>query len=65
MTHRETDHTRHPVCPHCGHVERDAIEWLIGNDEDGETECGACDKPFRWSVHHSRTWTTTPKEVES
>ena len=39
-----TDYTREPVCPYCGHVERDAWEIDFGNSEIAEFDCGSCGK---------------------
>lgn len=53
----EFDYNKHPVCPHCRHVEQDAWEW--GDKETGETDCGSCGKPFEWTQHVSVTWSTS------
>ena len=44
----DTTHTEFPVCPHCGHVERDAweIEFGPGLDGDAVTSCGSCGKYY-------------------
>jgi hypothetical protein len=46
----ETDLTRNlnPVCPHCGHEERDAWEIDFGSGLEGEAEisCGRCEKDY-------------------
>lgn len=57
IDHRSTDA---PVCPYCGYAERDAWEW---QGEDGETDCGACEKPYYWSRFTRVTYSTSiPKE---
>lgn len=46
-----------PVCPHCGHVMKDA--WELGEPErTREVDCGACDEPYLVSGHVSVTWST-------
>lgn len=41
------EYTPAPVCPHCGHVMRDAWELPIdGPEGECEADCGECDKPF-------------------
>lgn len=59
----EIDHdwTDEPVCPHCGAEQRDAWEW--GQDDDGETDCGACGREFSYTRHISVNWTTR-KDIE-
>lgn len=67
MTRREDEmdidheYTKHMICPYCGYKQRDVWEF-IGNNEDGDTDCGGCDKPFRWSVHRTETYTTKKQE---
>lgn len=43
-----TDLQPQPVCPHCGHVERDAWEWNFGPGMEGEADvdCASCGEPF-------------------
>lgn len=40
-----------PVCPHCGHVERDAWEIDFGPGLDGDTvhTCGSCGEEYEVS----------------
>ena len=42
------EYTDNPVCPYCGHVERDAweIDFGPGLDGDAETFCGMCGKDY-------------------
>lgn len=37
-----------PVCPHCGHIERDAWEMDFGPGFEGEieTDCGSCGREY-------------------
>ncbi len=51
-----TEWTDEPVCPYCGTVQRDS--WELGDDDDGETDCDLCEKPFSYSRHVSVNWTT-------
>jgi len=36
-------------CPYCHHKCRDAYELGDGGEGCGETECGSCEREFRWS----------------
>jgi len=36
-------------CPYCGHPRRDSEELGDGGEGGGETECGSCEREFRWS----------------
>jgi len=51
----ETADERGLVCPYCGTLDRDAGE-LIGDSECGETECGTCEREFRWSTFTQTTY---------
>lgn len=44
----EHKHTNNPVCPHCGHVERDAweIDFGAGIDGDATVTCGSCGEDY-------------------
>jgi transcription elongation factor Elf1 len=42
----DTDYTRDPICPHCGHKQLNAWELFTDMEEDVEMDCGECDKPF-------------------
>jgi transposase-like protein len=56
----DTTHTVWPVCPHCGHVHKDAWEWRPNSLEfDDDWQCERCDKTFMLSRHTSITYTTT------
>jgi len=58
------EHTgqNYPVCPHCGHVDRDWWDVSPPRDvHDGaewETECGTCEKPYTVRVHETITFDT-------
>lgn len=54
-------YTREPVCPHCGHVKRNAWELGLGDFDQYQTECGECDKPYMITAHIRRTYTTAPQ----
>ena len=58
------DYTDDPVCPHCGEVHQDAWEW---REDDGECDCGKCEKPFFYTRHISVSYSTTklPRNPES
>lgn len=43
-----------PMCPYCGYIESDYDEL-----EDGEIECGDCEKTFDLTINHTITYTTT------
>lgn len=47
----KTDFTDQPVCPHCGHVDRDAWEIDFGPSVEGDAEvtCGDCGEYFNCS----------------
>ena len=55
------DYTKEIVCPYCGHEQSDSWE-IMGNDEDGETDCDECEKSFRWSAHIDITYCTEKME---
>ena len=38
----DCDYNLHPVCPTCGHEDRDAWEIDLGTNESVDTECGVC-----------------------
>jgi len=66
----DTEHTRDPLCPHCGHAARDAWEWCdAGDNECGEHECGRCEKTYQWARTVTITWSTqataTPPAVST
>ena len=47
-----TEFTNQPICPYCGHAERDA--WEIdfnGMDGDAEHTCGHCGEDYFLSRH--------------
>ena len=46
------------VCPHCGYEETDSWEIGAGREEDGETECSSCGKPYAYSRHVRVTYST-------
>jgi len=54
------DHKRtpQPVCPHCGHIDRDAWEIDYGANDAAEVTCGKCDKDYTIIRHVETTYTT-------
>ena len=64
MAGKEIDHvhTDEIVCPYCGEEQGDSWEWGTGREEDSESECGYCDKTFRWSRNIEVTYTTRKME---
>lgn len=53
-----------PVCPHCGHRERDWTELVCdswhGEDDTTETDCGRCGQAYQVTMHVSHSFTTAP-----
>ena len=50
----ETDHTKEPVCPNCGHKEKDAWEINFrGLDGDVEHTCNSCGEEYFLTRHVS------------
>ena len=49
MSTIDTKHTRNPICPYCGNVERDAWEIDFGPYGEGDTEidCCRCEKIYK------------------
>ena len=56
----DTAHRDAPICPHCGHAQRDAWEINFGPGIEGDTEidCGECEKTFMVSRHSTITYST-------
>ena len=57
-----TDFTPSPVCPYCGHVERDAWEIDFGSSETATVFCGACGRGYVVLQHISITYTTSKSD---
>lgn len=57
------DCTAEPICPYCGHRERDAWEINFGLDLEGETEhtCGSCGEDYKVSRHVDINYSTQTK----
>lgn len=53
-----------PMCPHCGHIIRDAWEINFGPGLDGETEllCGHCESEFICERSTEVRYSTRKKE---
>lgn len=59
MSDIDTDYTDETVCPYCGHEEQDSWELCPNVGEaDGLTECGDCEKTYRWTRNTSVTYNT-------
>lgn len=58
---RDTKYTNLPICPHCGHLERDFWEIDFGGGLDGDTVvgCGSCGKDYALSRHCSVSYSTS------
>jgi transcription elongation factor Elf1 len=56
----DTDYTNQPVCPYCGHEERDAweIDFGPGLDGDTTTSCGNCGEDYFCSREATIRYTT-------
>lgn len=65
MSEFATEHQDDPVCPHCGHIQRDAWEWDFHGDETLEHECGKCCTVFTVRRHVSISYSSFPKDKES
>ncbi len=54
----ETNCTPETVCPYCGYESQDS--WELGNytNNDGEIECGKCEKTYRWNRYIDVTYNT-------
>ena len=53
------------ACPHCGTIHRDLWDHEWGNNEDIETECGECERPFTLSRRVRVDYTARPMRRES
>lgn len=60
MTTKDHSWSDEPVCPYCGHEATNAWEWGIA-EEDGEHECGECERTYTWTRHVLVRWNTQPK----
>jgi hypothetical protein len=51
-----------PICPHCGHREKDAWEINFGPGLDGDAEvtCNSCGEEYHCSRCVSVSYTTRP-----
>ena len=59
----DCDLQRQPVCPYCGHIQRDAweIDFGLGLDGDTDVSCGECGKEFHCRRDVSIYFTSKPK----
>jgi uncharacterized Zn-finger protein len=62
----EIDHkyTDEAVCPYCGGAQSDSWELEGGDGEEGETDCGYCDRAFLYYRNISVTYSTLPVEEQ-
>lgn len=61
MSEHDIEHTKYPVCPHCGYKHHDVWEWDFGCGLDGEigdTDCDSCGKSFFCSRSTIVSYTT-------
>ena len=49
MTDFKTSYQDDPICPHCGHKQRDAWDIDFGPCAEGDTTvtCGSCNEEFQ------------------
>lgn len=52
------DHRERPICPHCGHHDRDAWEIDFSRNETKTVACNSCGKDYRVTQHLSVTYST-------
>jgi len=64
MSQFELSYTSLPVCPYCGHKDKDPNDTFSGEDIEftAETECGSCEKEFMVSRNVEITYTTAKIE---
>jgi hypothetical protein len=56
-TEFDCEYTDAIVCPYCGHEQSDSWE-ICGDRNDGETDCGECEKKFSYSRDFTVNYTT-------
>jgi hypothetical protein len=54
------NHTNYPVCPYCGHVDKDPSEIDFSSSEVAEVTCGECDMDYTLIQHIKITFTSKP-----
>lgn len=47
-------------CPYCHHIDQDSWELGDGGEGCGETECGKCEREFKWSRSFSVSFIGRP-----
>lgn len=53
----ETLYQDYPVCPHCGHIHEEEMDFLDGDIESvREFDCDECGKPYLLYARIDRTW---------
>jgi len=52
IIHNSTDN---PICPYCGHEERDVFDLF----DSGEIECTGCGREFHYEKNVWVTWDTS------
>lgn len=56
----ESHVTDYPVCPYCGHVDKDPSEIEFSSSEVAEVTCGECDMDYTLIQHIKTTFTSKP-----
>ena len=54
------------TCPHCGYVDEDSWETSLNmyDGDSGETECGKCEKKFKFTVDLSTKYNSEKLKKE-
>lgn len=48
-----------PICPHCGHENKDRELYMFWCDEDDDdSSCNKCGKDYEITIHVSHNFTT-------
>jgi len=55
----DTEYEREMICPWCGHVQSDP--WEL-RDDDGEHDCGTCNREFKYVRQYDITYSTARSE---
>jgi hypothetical protein len=54
----DCDFTDEIVCPYCGQEQGDSWAIIPRESDDGETNCGNCDKLFYFNIHREITYSS-------
>jgi len=65
-TKYDTSFTEAPICPYCGHAQRDAweLDFGPGMEGDGDVWCGECDERFECSRNATISYTTRKRGAD-